>query len=367
MWILFPLIFLNLHVFPKESPWDAKIEAIYTQMRTTNRINQEKAKKTKAFDLKLLTINLGLLSLPVTSVPYYRERAKIFTSVMEDFIERQRPGILFIQELWHKDDFEALNELASSLEYISLISYNYENIRKRGLQILIDRNIVQEEYLHGGFWQYTGKEGPIRAWYEDLYNYERGLLYADITLNDGYKILLGNTHLTPGLGQGEIREKQLQSLTNYLKNNADPFDYIFLGGDFNLSPDLTPKGNEMREWHQNQYLYVHFNTEMKKEDFYLMDTYRTVQNDQGFTQDRSNPIAALGASTKNEPEQRLDYIWAGPAKKNGSMKLAVIYSRLIFNQPVYSKKDSADKTIQIYLSDHFGVMSTLSLFSEEDQ
>ena len=367
MWLIYPLLTFNLHVFSKESPWDSKIENIYSQMRTENRTAQVKARETKSFDLKLLTINLGLLNIPLVSVPYYDDRANLFPVVMKDFIQHKRPGILFIQELWNKKDFEALNKIASSLDYIPLISYNYKNIEKRGLQILIDRKIVQEEYVHSGFWQYMQEEKPIRSWGEELLNYEPGLLYAQITLIDGKKILLGNTHLTPGVGEKIVRRKQLQSLMNHLKSNSNSSDYIFLGGGFNLSPDLNSDESGIDEWYFNQYLYLYFYTEMNKNDFYLLDTYKTVRDDMGFTQAHENPIATMGTSTKHEPEQRQDFIWASTVKKDSSMNLAIIYSRLVFNKPITAKKDPKDpkgEDIQIYLSDHFGVLSTISLFNE---
>ena len=361
MWHLFLTAFI--HVFSQESQWTSQIENIYTRMRSENQINQIEAKKTESTDLSVLTINLGLLNLPVVKVPYYKDRAKLLSPIIRDFIVSKWPGVLFIQELWHENDFNALNELALSLDYIPVI-YDYDNIAKRGLQILIDREITQEESVEGEFLEYTGTKGPIKAWYEELFGNERGLLYAKITLDDGKKILLGNTHLTSGIDEVDTRKKQLQSLIHHLKSGRRFVDYIILGGDFNFSPDLNKDEPNIDKWYDNQYLYIYFNTEMKKNGLYLLDTYRTVRNNMGFTQDRKNSVAAISSSTKNEPEQRLNFIWACPTQKNNDKNLAVISSDLIFNRPVSSKNPQGEN-IKIFLSDHFGVMSVLSLFDKD--
>ena len=176
------------------------------------------------------------------------------------------------------------------------------------------------------------------------------------------KILLGNTHLTPGIDETTTRKKQLQSLIGHLKSQNHNIDFIILGGDFNLSPDLNR--GVPNQWYDNQYFYILFNLQMKKNGFYLFDTYKTVQDDMGFTQDRKNPITAMSLSTKNEPEQRLDFIWAGSARINKIKNLAVISSHLIFNESI-SLKDLRGENVKLHLSDHFDVISVLSLFDEE--
>ena len=184
------LLMAFIPVFSQESQWDVQIENIYNQMKEVNKINQIEEEKKNSIDLSVLTINLGLLNLPIVRVPYYNDRSELLSPIMEDFIVGKRPGVLFIQELCHKNDFDVLTKLALSLDYIPII-HDYNNIEKKGLQILIDRKMVQEEFIDGEFLEYMGKKGPVKAWYEEMFNYKRGLLHARITLFDGKKNSIG--------------------------------------------------------------------------------------------------------------------------------------------------------------------------------
>ena len=61
----------------------------------------------------------------------------------------------------------------------------------------------------------------------------------------------------------------------------------------------------------------------------------------------SNNLAEIGSSTKEEPEQRLDFIFVG-----GKKYIDVISSSVEFDQPVKGN---------IHLSDHYGVKAILKL------
>jgi endonuclease/exonuclease/phosphatase family metal-dependent hydrolase len=63
------------------------------------------------------------------------------------------------------------------------------------------------------------------------------------------------------------------------------------------------------------------------------------------------------SSTKSEPEQRLDYVWAGtPFKTHGVM---VHQSQLSFTWIAF-KADM--KSLTVPFSDHFGVVTDLTLY-----
>ena len=359
-------LFSSLGFSQDFSSLNNEIHSIYGDIRNYNDSIKERSIGMDHLELKLVTINLGLLNTRLVSVPYYDERSKIIPKVLEEFIKKNRPQFFFIQELWHEDDFDSLLTFAANFNYTPAVKhYEDEKQKKRGLQILIDNNIVKD--ISGvGFAPYLNENGRmIRAWFEKLFGYQRGLLYFRFTTHHGQRILLGNTHLTATIDQHETRMNQIDRLVDILESKASLADYILLGADLNVSAELgNVKARELTSWNRNKGAYTHLYERINETSFYLMDTYRAVKDDEGFTQNTINTITALSSSTKNEPDQRLDYLFAGPTDKGSEYFLTVIDSYLVFDKPLSNETLDLDLDIDLYLSDHFGVASTVRIFTE---
>ena len=390
------IIFFLICTIQAQTSVDDDIQVIYNKMREVNKANQKKV-IPPVLDFKLVTINLGMLSHPFASVPWYDERSSALPHIMETFIKEEQPSIIFVQELWKYTDFFNLNEMALANGYLPLIDdYNQGHVKKRGMQILLNSSIFDDSsFSRPGFWRYkTDKKEKIGAWYENLFSYERGVLYTKANLPGGLQLLLANTHLTPnnfGL-QFQIRKDQLDSIFDFIRMEGDTH-YLFLGGDFNLSPEFssskewqswmkynleTPSKvkpvnhllQQRYKWQKNKELYLYFYNMANENDLFLFDTYATVKTDLDFTYSHINLTVDKNFFSRNIPNQRLDYIWTASLKSN--YLLVVLNSKLALDRPeifidrkensFFSTQSTNEKPLAITISDHFAVISMVRIF-----
>lgn len=340
------------------------IEAYYEHIRDENSQAMDTILDPDFSDLFLtfnvlgaMTLNLGLLNHFAVQVPYYQERSDSLYSALAKFTQQEyRPSIIFLQELWYRGDFKTVEDFSRDFHYsLVLGDYDRGQLSRRGLQILVDRDIITASPpLHSFFAPYEDK-----AWWESIpfiADYDRGALLAVVELEDGTSLLLANTHFTPMIWENEVRRKQVRSLAKILDDKARSYfvDFTLLGGDLNFTPDFTPVDELKRQmWEKGRDTYLLFVDEAQ-----FVDTYKAVNTDSGLSYDTAfNTLASDGIS-QGKPSQRLDYIWIKRGKSSHSgASFAVLDSTLTFDTPI----DGGN----LFLSDHYGVLSEVALFSIE--
>jgi len=308
--------------------------------------------------MRVLTYNMGLLWGKTASVPNYNERrAKILSYFVRSINQAgaDKPQVIFLQELWYGQDAKSLQQGLSLLGYEPALSEAADN--NHGLQIFVERsfmnpntrlrNVRFEQFNAYGTLEYTA-------------GYLRGHLTAEMTAVSGDTIFLCAAHLSAGLGLTEFRIQQAQELAQMLNKRADDFDFVIAGADFNASPTFSkPLPEEQAQWTRNIQAYLDF----ANVAYRFRDAYWSVNQDDGFTQDRvKNPLTKYSDSTKDEPEQRIDYVWFGSAKKTFRVETASLYFTDFLkdqNGRVITGTDPRDPStsFNLHMSDHFGVFS----------
>jgi hypothetical protein len=342
---------------------------------------------------EMLTINLGLLNGWVAKVPNYNERSEVFVEALDNHVRNYSSAVIFIQEIWYPRDREKLAAWATKngyysvnseikalmptnsgrgtpqfLEKLKKLKHLFVHPNRTGLEILIRKSIV-DEIKFVGFLEYEGVDRAIFevAAFADVgsnmvrgsaSDVMRGCLSAVVKLKSGKTVSLFTSHLTPGIDYNAQREAQLVALRKNInaKNKEFNVDLVFAGVDLNLSPNWkNSTGGQMdgdaEKWDENSLNYLKFGLESGLIDSYGVAHFdwNSLEVPQGFTQDRiENTLTAESASTKSEPEQRIDYIYIG-APTFKKQKFNVVRSNLVFVEPLKNG---------IFLTDHFGVSST---------
>ena len=147
------------------------------------------------------------------------------------------------------------------------------------------------------------------------------------------------THLNYRLGDGLVREAQVQALDEFAA--AHPSDIPqFLMGDFNA----TPAHDEIR--------FLRGQTTLGGRRTYWQDAFaRLHPDDVGYTWAKRNPYTAKLAWL--EPDRRVDYVFVSPMRGNG--RGTVRECRIVIDEP------AADG---VWASDHFGLYAEVSLSSD---
>lgn len=305
--------------------------------------------------LRVVSYNLGLLYTHTATTPNYPRRSELLGPVFGKFLQDESPDVLMLQELWHEKDLKTMLEVADTHGYlVAYRDYKQSRIKHHGMQILVKADILapgtgledvkMQSYGHRAVWEarYLG-------------NVYRGLLSGYITLKNGKRILLGDTHLTPlpsfaGVPQAYIRVAQIGKLVEFLSsrfNNPNhPTNYVFMSGDFNAGPDID-LGSIGEE--ENRQVFVDFYNKS-----HLVDTYRA-----------ANPvkeeqlIPSWPWDLQISPSERIDFVYVGSGindklvlPSTGNL-FYVTGSDFVMDQPIEN---------DIYLSDHPAVMSDVELF-----
>lgn len=349
-----------------------RIDEAYEEIRTRHarfmaRYQRVDPEKPKTSDLTVVNYNVGLLNVLGgfgPSVPYYDERSVAIEENLDELRRRgggkYDPDVLFLQELWYEEDRDRVAAWAARPEndYVMALTGDKEDADDHGLNLLVKRDVLARNTgLRNVDFVQMGSS-------EHLYTTKRGYLIADIVLRSRLKVTVATTHLTFGFGDEEnaSRARKLREISRVLGRKSRTRPHLLLGGDFNLSPHFENPANpeETAGWAQNRAGYVRFVEDTKRYD--LLDTYIVTNDDRGYTQDRRrNPLTAISDSTKPEPEQRLDYVWAGTAHDESGV--VVKDSNLVFTWNALTENG---RRYKFPFSDHFGVASRLLLFTTGD-
>ena len=143
-----------------------------------------------------------------------------------------------------------------------------------------------------------------------------------------------STHLSWQLHDAALRERQVQVLTRFMSEQADPDAPLgpVVAGDFNAEPDSTV------------IRYLTGLCSLDGRSTYLQDAWRLAgDGGPGLTWSNRNPHAALD----QEPDRRIDYVLSGFHGQTGA------------GRPVECSV-VADKPVEgLWPSDHFGVLAVL--------
>jgi endonuclease/exonuclease/phosphatase family metal-dependent hydrolase len=143
-----------------------------------------------------------------------------------------------------------------------------------------------------------------------------------------------STHLAWQLHDAALRERQVQALTEFMADRADPLSALgpIVAGDFNAEPDSTA------------IRYMSGLASLEGASAYFQDAWRLAgDGGPGLTWDNRNPHAAVD----QEPDRRIDYIFSAFHGRDGGGK--PIECRVVADAPVDG----------VWPTDHFGVFAVL--------
>ena len=184
---------------------------------------------------------------------------------------------------------------------------------------------------------------------------KKGILIDYINHPKIGEILLANTHLGaanfnplfgPNLTHLERQLEQKKELVRFLKSTVNKSQHFIFGADLNIHDhpwDIENKSYNLER--------LNFGYEMITQELNLTDSYRQIHsnkndlNYKGDTYSSQNPYTKGLTNAGFSADERVDYLFI---KKNGDLN--VLKSETIF-------KDKLDS--QHFLSDHYGVLSTL--------
>ncbi len=356
---------------------DIRIEHRQDQMLARNAAARKKYESTGKVgeSIKLVTFNAGLLNklFRLAYVPEYQRRSPEILNSLDIYLRQERPTIVTLQEIWHLKDVESIERVAKFNGYTSFVAEKTKNTNPFGLMILTDSRRMSKETP-------ARVHRPIaapRLATEKLAGLKKGFFATNITMTNGTRILAINGHFTYSSKGTEARLLQLERLSDFIKDQKEHYDYVVLGIDTNSS-DRFPKkidGKDFDEvatgWYRDKEVYL--NTALLNHEIEFTDVFKATEATAPFTQDPTkNAIARHGSTTKDEPPQRLDYIWIGrnPSSNNDFYvsEPSLVFEKALTNldgsAKLASEYSSNDGTSggELFLSDHSGVTANAMLF-----
>jgi exonuclease III len=350
------------------------ISSIKTDMKILNLIEKERKSDLKKSKLKVLTYNVGfldfkLLGQTVARVPDINQRRAEFLRVFNSWLKANDPDVIFLQEMWYLTDVKMIEKdpYISQNYYIYTIVIPPPQNSSDGLMTLVKRSSVQPTKTSHAIGRRTIPLTPTST-AEAIVGFERNCLAVNFMLPNSSSIYTANCHATAGLSNTDIRSATTKKLAEHLVSVSRNYDYILVGADFNASPTFSNAlPDEEEQWNKNREPYVTFINGTRK--LGLIDSYWAVNSDDGFTQDRkNNNLTARSSSTKDEPEQRIDFIFLGKNQETTTLRdFYVDSSRLVFTDKLLDAKGNLvageNGVTPTFLSDHFGVFTEFTLTS----
>lgn len=288
--------------------------------------------------LSVLTFNTGnLKQFGIDVVPCVDERLPIQVREVEkallSFQSRGRVGAALLQEVWTKEAFDGYRLIALNNGW-DIYPKTYLEVEKSGIVNISTAKIIRSRKIE--FFRDVSK---------------RGILESTIVIN-GKTVKLANTHteFSPQSGLTPNHSYQLYKINSYLRSVRGN-EYVVLGGDFNIgSEELSSARSEREIWEE-----------------YVLNGAGHMMHLKGFTSDStwsyskntlvSNPSKIIKVIySENGGWEKFD---ANYDHIFSSAKFTPMHTSLIFNSPIYGV--SCEDRDQIFLSDHFGVLTHLSL------
>jgi endonuclease/exonuclease/phosphatase family metal-dependent hydrolase len=343
--------------------------------------------------LSIVSFNAALLHaeafglIPVLSVPYFDERAKLLPAQLLS----KGHDILFLQEVW--GPYLAKLESAAK-DYGYLAFYTKRTHFQNGLMTLVKASLLSD----------VEKPMVVDDIYEDQHAIEfffgidvkRGYLYVRANMKSLGWVHLFNTHFQPFRKQWLRRMKQARHLGLAVAQNTPKDEIAIIGGDLNASPyypsDLWVNSNQTitTDWLKSTIAYplllyygelidlvaAGFPGSPPQNDVTESDRLSTLPwkrwpnnltespgwcdsiGQAVFTVSDCNVLNALqfGGS---EPPARLDHVLA----RDLFRRIQVLSSQVFLTEKKYVMSDGTRST----LSDHFGVqvLANIDPFPQE--
>jgi exonuclease III len=326
----------------------SKIDELQVKMRLRNSAVKQLSNRhiDKSCDIKVLTLNLGLLHNTFAKVPFYHERSAQLAASFNKFLSANSAHeIICLQELWYLNDFATIKKVASQAGYHCAIS-NYELSKNNGLQILIKSSLIKEVTTPGHFEPFRDENGKqARALFEKGGQIQRGLLSISFTTKNDLKLFIATTHLSPLPRFFGVRNRQVSCLNKILRQEKKRHHFAILGADLNIASNYEGiDGSPEIYWDLDRFNYLSLVKRVKAQDSYAIcgDLANGYTNNQKMAGERY---------TNRNVKQRLDYIITIACKKRS--KILHLNSQLEFTEPIDDNK--------LYISDHFGVSSLITL------
>ena len=297
----------------------------------------------KAQRLKIATWNLDLLDRTGARSPNYVIRSERIQFFLADYLKREQPDILMLQEVWKEPDYARTIDTAAKAGYFSVGSL--ASGPNHGLLMFIKPGTVAGVEASG----FSPLNGYGWVSFEWLGRIQRGLLWAKVKLSDNRSLIVTNTHLTPFVTYVGTRFKQTTAMTALLKFMSYKRDYIIAGGDFNIAADFATRSQKKYlELRNAQWLYETFTKTSG-----LRDAYRSIEpRNPGFTFNAD--FHPKYSAPEVRADKRLDYIFVGEG--NDRSRVHVVDSKIEF----------LGKIDGLYPSDHYLLQFTLDLFQTQD-
>jgi endonuclease/exonuclease/phosphatase family metal-dependent hydrolase len=306
--------------------------------------------------LKVATFNVGMLGVG-SPVPFLEERQEVLGERIATFLNHNQVEVLSIQEAWTDQSLAALRNVHPDYELIVLGRHKTETVLEHdnGLALLVKRSLNAT----GEFFNFHQQEGELCAWGLVC---DRGILQIKFEFQ-GQKVVVLNTHLEPTLKMIHRRQAQMNEVISH-KNEllaGGDVDMVLVAADLSSGPIFGQlKGGDEgthQQWVKNMGV---FSSLLRSEAGDTLSGCRDTHGyaDTGasifnFTQNRRhNIIARISPSTGIEPNQRIDHVvqCGGPSWNIDKIEL-------LFQGPFLA----SDGETGLHLSDHYGLMVTLSL------
>ncbi len=267
---------------------------------------------------------LDVLTYNVWMIPVQGKLAAKRSALIGNYIRRY--DLVFLQEAFRKNLRKKIKS-SSSKKFKDLYHYQRGNILGNGLYNLSKFSITRSKFM-----LFKDCEGIHCA-------ASKGVLYMQIKLPNGMLIDTFNTHLQSFEKNHAIRVKQLAQTKRFIDNINDGTLPVMFVGDFNIIASVQEYG-------------IFENYLVNYKDAWL--DFRP--SDDGFTWNPDVNTWAYYDENESVQLQRLDYIFIRDGKK---LKWNVLDIKLAFNKRFQAF------TKFIYVSDHFGVHSSLELSLKE--
>lgn len=297
--------------------------------------------------LSFLTFNAGLLSMPIIGdlVADVDSRAKALPAALNEFILKNAPDIILLEEVWKKDHQNLVKAKLESLGYqvkipqvkkdFAVVNAGYAG--STGLIFAIKESSIELQ----SFEIESFAKHDLEAGYEKFAS--KGIIFSHVLVKStGTPILVVGTHTAAlevnpdGTSKDseaakkleEINAGQISLAVGKANDGIRPGELMAIMGDFNVGPELGAKNFQMLETLVGARAFL----------------------PAGPTWDQSNYLIKNG-KFPNDPSAVIDHILV---RKNEVASFNPQNISLVFTDGVVNKK-SKDGDFKIPLSDHYGL------------
>lgn len=246
--------------------------------------------------LDILSFNAGLLHMVVDQVPHVKERNWLIQETLPKLVEKRRPELVMLQEVWDEDQARGIAERLHPLGYLETrpLERRFPGImggQGRGLITFARSDLPIEKATTARFEASAGNEilsskGYQVTWVRD----HRGELTAVVNAHM-QAITTDDTGTPVKAGQVEAHLAQIRELIGLFQQIADEGGSrptrIAFGGDINAGEAINHQG------------LLNFRKALEMSGLSFQEVWIPPGN---FTRDPNNPIVKEGLSPQGPPD-----------------------------------------------------------------